>query len=202
MRKIIAVLGIVIVITCISLFKKEHSTAKQQTRIVKINLPSSIGLMINKDLPKITKVSVSKENTLSEKFGTPVTNSLGIPDIWLDLIAKDIPENNFKARKAALLMFYYKARMYDFNTQEDLLKSTYREAAAYNCTAHYLTNQTQNDKFFDDSTDFTPSPQLKKISHKIDNNLSGHIIHGNYGENIPYGMEPCKYFIDNAGLEI
>ena len=86
------------------------------------------------------KVEATKQQELTELYGTPVTNSLGISDYYLDLINKYIPESNVKARKAALKMFYYDSLAMQSIRQDQILKNVEIKSAGFTCVFLLIFN--------------------------------------------------------------
>ena len=144
-------------------------------------------------------VPLTKQQELTKKLDTPVTNDLGIPDYFLDIIVQTIPESNVKAQKAAIKLFYYKTKMATFTSQKELLDNTHKWAAAVDCVYNYLPSEVEQDKFSDASVNKWPSQTMLRLSKKIGNNLNGHVINEDFGLDKPNytTQEACEYFISH-----
>lgn len=137
---------------------------------------------------KITEQTISRnqEQELTDLFGTPVTNKLGIPDIYLNIVSNNIPESHEQARLAAIKMYYFDSLALQALSKKDyklFIKNNYRWSAGIDCFFFYESNNQQIKYGLIDLIENITSniPKLKRLNQQADNNLGGHIIHNDYG---------------------
>lgn len=136
----------------------------------------------------ITKneISLTKEQELSELFGTPVTNKLGIPDVYLDLVHNSIAESNITANVFAIKMFYYDSLALQALADKDsqaFLRNTYRWSAGSSCLDNFMDTADSYKMLQDQRSIIKGIPKLKSLNQQADNNLGGHVFYHDYGYN-------------------
>ena len=149
----------------------------------------------------ITKneISLTKEQELSELFGTPVTNNLGIADVYLNIIHETIPESHVEAKKAAVKMFYYDSQALQALKNKDynsFLINTYRWSAGMSCLfLNERDNKIRNKLFKEEKLLDESIKNLRKLNRQSDNNLGGHIIYDDFG----FKYQDNNYIDVNSG---
>ena len=134
----------------------------------------------------ITKneISLTKEQELSELFGTPVTNKLGIPDVYLDLVHNSIAESNITANVFAIKMFYYDSLALQALANKDyqsFLTNTYKWSSGSSCLDDFISFKDSNKMLKDQLSIIKGIPRLKSLNQQADNNLGGHVVYSDYG---------------------
>lgn len=183
MKKILIIVFILCIFGLGGLFLTNKEEKIDINKISSFNFNTNIGFTESKISEN--PISKTKEQELTDLFGTPVTNKLGIPDVYLNLVANNIPESYEQARLAAIKMFYFDSLSLQALNKKDyksFLINTYRWSAGANCLYFYVNNL----KISIVNQDITISkslPKLKKLNQQADNNLGGHVIHNDYGLN-------------------
>lgn len=199
MKKTILIISILLLII-ISVFLNNSKTNptqdKEKTDVFKFT--TNIGFSESKI--STHPISILKEHELSNLFGTPVTNTLGIPDVYLNIIDNNIPESNINARLSSVKMFYYNSlalRSLKEKNYNSFLKNTFKWSAGMSCFFFYEKNDNvRNQLFVAEKNIDKNNINLKKLNQQADNNLGGHVFYEDYGLeyiNNNYIEENSKY---------
>ena len=186
MKKILIIVFILCILGLGGLFLTNKEERIDINKISSFNFNTNIGFSESKI--SNNSISKTKEQELTDLFGTPVTNNLGIPDVYLNLVANNIPESHEQARLAAIKMFYFDSLSLQALNKKDyksFLENNYRWSAGIDCFFFYESNNQQlKYGLIDFSEDISSKiPKLKRLNQQSDNNLGGHVIHNDYGLN-------------------
>lgn len=115
-----------------------------------------------------------------------MTNTLGIPDVYLNIINNNISESNINAKIYALKMFYYDSlalQNLNIKNNSGFFNNTYKWSAGSSCLDNYISSNDSYNIMKEQILIIKSIYKLQKINHQADNNLGGHIIFHDYGYN-------------------